>query len=501
LKRTRKRASGLLLHITSLPSKYGIGDFGPEAYKFADFLNKAKQRFWQVLPLSPTSDKSSYSPYNGTSAFAGNAILISPEVLYKEGLLKKREISKNLKFTTSKVDYKSAYAYKQKLFEIAFCRFQNLHSHYEFDEFCSRNDYWLHDYAIFKVIRSCFKGKNWCNWPVKIRDRDETALSSIRSKNAEDLRYEEFLQYLFFKQWTQLKKYCNEMGIEIIGDIPVYVDFNSVDVWSRPEYFKLTESKRPKFVSGVPPDLFSSTGQLWNNPLYDWPRLRKKDFDWWIRRFIHNLDMFDLVRIDHFRGFVAYWQVPAGAKTAVNGRWIRGPGDGFFQRLFKCINKQSIIAEDLGYITSRVKQHIKKYDLTGMRVLQFGFGKNCFRNPHFPGNLKTDCILYTGTHDNNTLKGWFDNDTNKQTKKRLCEYLGHKVLSEEIHLELIRLAMNSVAKFVIVPVPDILGLGSDARMNHPGKSKGNWQWRLQANQLSSKHASKLASLTCQNDRA
>jgi 4-alpha-glucanotransferase len=499
--RKKKIASGLLLHITSLPSKYGIGDLGPEAYKFADFLSKAKQTFWQVLPLNPTLDKSNYSPYNCTSTFAGNTMLISPEILYQQSLLKIKEISTKLVSKTSKVDYKSAYAYKQNLFKIAFRRFRDLSQQQKFAHFCSKNDYWLEDYAMFSVLGKRLKGQTWYDWPRRFRDRDKATIELIKIELDEQIQYEKFLQYLFFHQWTQLKKYCKNKGIKIIGDIPIYVSFNSADIWSNPEYFKLTKSKKPQFISGVPPDLFSSTGQLWNNPLYDWRSLKNDDFEWWVRRIKHTLDMFDLVRIDHFRGFVAYWQLAAGSKTAVNGKWIKGPSDDFFKTLFKHVNLKSIIAEDLGYITPTIRKYINKYGLTGMRVLQFGFGKNFFRSPHFPDNLKANCILYTGTHDNNTIKGWFEKEIDERSKKRIFDCIGHKVSSNQIHWEMIHMAMDSIAKMIIIPVQDVLGLGTQARINHPGKTRGNWRWRLKPGQLTSKHALKLATLTCKYNRS
>jgi 4-alpha-glucanotransferase len=499
--KNKQKASGLLLHITSLPSRYGIGDLGPDAYEFADFLSKAKQRFWQVLPLNPPSNKGRNSPYNCSSAFAGNSLLISLELLDQQGLLKKTEISKKLISKTSKVDYKSAYAYKQRLFKIAFRRFKSFSKDQKFDQFCSKNDYWLDDYALFSALCKRLREEVWCDWPRKFRDRDKTAIDSIKIELAEQVKYEKFLQYLFFKQWAQLKKYCNNRGIKIIGDIPIYVGFNSADVWSHPEHFKLTMSKKMRFISGVPPDLFSSTGQLWNNPVYDWTKLKKDGFEWWIRRIKHNLDIFDLVRIDHFRGFVAYWQLPAGLKTAVKGKWIKGPGDDFFRTLFKCINPNSIITEDLGYITPSVRKYIKKYGLTGMRVLQFGFGKNFFRSPHFPDNQIKNCIAYTGTHDNNTIKGWFEKEIKEPMKERLFCYLGRRISSNNIHDKLIELLMSSVANLVVIPVQDILGLGPQARMNHPGKTQGNWQWRLRPGQLTSQQASKLAALTSKYGRS
>jgi 4-alpha-glucanotransferase len=498
--KNKTRKSGLLLHVTSLPSKYGIGDFGPEAYKFADFLSRAHQKFWQVLPLNPTLHKYRYSPYNCASAFAGNTLLISPEMLYQQGLLTKDEISTSVISNTSQVNFKMAHINKQKLFRIAYQGFRGISGRKDFDKFCSKNDYWLDDYALFSTFRKRYKEKTWCDWPRKCRDREEAVINSNKNELEEQIEYEKFLQYLFFKQWSQLKEYCNNQGIKIIGDVPIYLALNSADVWTHPEYFKLTKSKKPKFISGVPPDLFCSTGQLWNNPVYDWSRLKKQDFGWWLKRIKHNLDMFDIVRIDHFRGFIAYWEVHAGVKTTVNGKWIKGPGDAFFKTLFKHVNPDTIIAEDLGYITPSVRKYIKNYGLTGMRVLQFGFDDNFLDNPHFPENHINNCIAYTGTHDNNTIRGWFEKEIKKQTKERLFNYLGRMVSSNRMHDKLIELLMSSTADRVVIPVQDILGLGSQARMNHPGKTRGNWQWRLKPGQLTSKHASRLATLTCKYGR-
>ncbi|MHC4293254.1 MAG: 4-alpha-glucanotransferase [Planctomycetota bacterium] len=497
----RKKASGLLLHITSLPSNYGIGDLGPEAYKFADFLSKAKQSLWQVLPLNPPSSKSGNSPYNCDSAFAGNSLLISPELLFRQGLLTKKEISAKVISKTSSVNFKLACRHKQKLFEIAYRRFKTISDQDKFNRYCLDNDYWLSDYALFSAFCKQFKGKVWCHWPKKIRDRDSTAIEIKKSELAELIEYEKFLQYLFFKQWNELKEYCNNLNIEIIGDVPIYIAFDSADVWSHPEYFKLTKSKKQKFISGVPPDLFSSQGQLWNNPVYNWITLKKDSFEWWLKRIRHNLDMCDIVRIDHFRGFVAFWQLHAGVKNAVNGKWIKGPGDAFFKALFKHVDPNKIIAEDLGYITSSVRKYIKNYALTGMRVLQFGFENDFLNSPHFTENHINNCIAYTGTHDNNTIKGWFEKEIKEQMKERLFDYFGRKVPLNKMHEKLIEILMNSAADRVVIPVQDILGLGSLARMNHPGKIRGNWRWRLKSGQLNSEHASKLSSLTCKYNRS
>jgi 4-alpha-glucanotransferase len=496
----KKRASGLLLHITSLPSKYGIGDMGPEAYKFADFLKKAKQKFWQVLPLNPPSRKSGNSPYNCSSAFAGNPLLISPQFLFQQGILNKKEISQKAGFDNKKTNYRLAVSYKRKLFKMGFQRFQNKNHIKDFKRFCSSNDFWLNDYALFMAMQCHFKERLWCDWPGKFRDHDRIDIEPVKRELAKQIEYEKFLQYLFFTQYRQLKKYCNDIGIQIIGDIPIYLALDSADVWSHPENFKLTRSKRPQYISGVPPDLFSIKGQLWNNPVYDWQKLKKNGYRWWIQRIKHNLELFDVVRIDHFRGLVAYWQLPAGSKTAVNGKWIKGPGDDFFKTIFKNVNLSSIIAEDLGYITSNVKKYIKKYRLTGMSVLQFGFGRNCLQSPHFPDNIKQNSIAYTGTHDNNTIKGWFKKEITPQARNRIFDFLGHKTAPGQIHWQLINTAMNSSARLVIIPVQDILGLGSESRMNHPGKSRGNWQWKLRTGQLTSKLSSKLATLTQKHNR-
>jgi 4-alpha-glucanotransferase len=503
---TPKRASGLLLHITSLQSKYGIGDLGPGAYRFAEFLARAKQSYWQVLPLNPlTLRQNPYSPYNCISAFAGNHLLISPDLLYCQGLLHKSEVQDCPRFAESKVEYPKVVSYKTRLLNAAYEHFKNSRRQQDYERFCIENATWLDDFALFVALRQHFGRILWCDWPVKLRDRYKDAIKAARDSFPEAIGRGKFLQYLFFRQLASLKSYCKQLGIKLIGDIPIYVAYTSADVWSNPEIFKLTKAKKPQFVAGVPPDMFSRTGQLWGNPVYDWTALKDMRYRWWLQRIGHNLKLFDIVRIDHFRGFFAYWQVPAGSKTAANGKWVKCPYDDFFSTLFKRFASQAIIAEDLGIITSDIKTFIEKHHLTGMRVLQFGFDGNLTKNPHFPANHKKNTIVYTGTHDNNTAAGWFAKEANTQQKKilfaclgeaqrrRAC--LGRKVPANQIHWELIKLAFASIANLAIIPVQDCLGLGESARMNRPGRIKDNWQWRLCPGELTPQISKKIAKLT------
>jgi 4-alpha-glucanotransferase len=330
---------------------------------------------------------------------------------------------------------------------------------------------------------------------VELRERWTSPLAAAKTKLQDSINRQKCLQYLFFSQWSALKQHCDWLGIEIIGDIPIYVSYDSADVWANPEIFKLNRYKDPEFVSGVPPDLFSKTGQLWGNPVYNWLALKRTNYSWWYARLRHNLAMFNCVRLDHFRGFFHYWRVPAGDKTAKNGKWMKGPGPEFFDMVFRRYPKKSIIAEDLGIITPDIKSYIERSELAGMRVLQFGFGGNPKTNGHFPKNHIENSVCYTGTHDNNTAVGWFTKEANKQQKKRLLECLGNKPKESEIHWEMIRLAMGSAANLTIIPVQDVLGLGTEGRMNHPAKTKGNWQWRMRPGELTAQVAKKLANLT------
>jgi len=496
-----KRASGVLLHVISLPSKYGIGDLGPEAYRFADFLVQAKQSHWQVLPLTPPMPRPPYSPYNGLSAFAGNTLLISPELLHRQDLLTRKDIQDKPALSAVRVDYPSVISYKTKLLDIAFARFKVMSKRADFELFCLKNKDWLDTFATFVVLRRYFQSRSWCVWPEKLRDGKQDALKSVKLQLRDAIDKEKFLQYLFFKQWFSLKYYCNERGIQIIGDIPFYVSYDSADVWAHPEFFKLTGTKKARAVAGVPPDYFSRTGQLWGNPIYDWKSLSKTGYRWWIQRIRHNLTLFDVVRLDHFRAFVAYWQVPAGSKTAKGGKWVKGPGEKFFNRLLKHFPSRCFIAEDLGSITEDVRAIIEKFQLHSMKVLQFAFDGDSAANPHCLDNHVKNCVVYTGTHDNNTVRGWFQKEAKPKQKKRLFEYLGRKVPVSQVSWRMIALASSSVGELAIIPMQDILGLGRHGRMNRPATVKGNWCWRLRRGQVRAPIVRKLARLTQAYGRA
>lgn len=490
-----KRGSGVLLHITSLPSSYGIGDLGPWAYRFADFLTQTKQSLWQILPLNPTDPAYGNSPYHTISAFASNPLLISPELMVQDGLLAKSDLESLPKFPKGCVDYAAVMAYKEKLFNLAYERFRNERQKYEYERFCLENSHWLEDFALFVSLKTHFHGRAWSEWPGEIRDREPQALRCLKRELRHGIEMEKFLQYLFFQQWTSLKGYCNQRGIQIFGDVPIYVQYDSVDVWTNPEIFKLDHKKRPYAVAGVPPDYFSETGQLWGNPVYRWEVLQERGYNWWVRRMEHTLRLFDVVRMDHFRGFIAYWEIPAGEKTAINGRWVEAPAEDFFNALLKRFSCLPIIAEDLGVITPDVRETMHHFGFPGMKLLLFAFGEDNPMHPYLPHTYERNYVVYTGTHDNNTIKGWFESEATPEVKKRLFRYLGRKVPVEELHWELIRLAMMSVANMVIFPIQDILGLGEEARMNRPATTKGNWQWRLLPQQLTPSVARRLMEMT------
>ena len=361
----RRRASGILLHITSLPSRYGIGDLGPQAYKFADFLAGAKQSYWQILPLNPPSPMG-YSPYNCLSAFGGNNLLISPEQLYHEGLLKRKEIEDKPEWPKGKVDFGLVVPYKMKLLNLAYERFKAKYNEDDYRKFCADSKDWLDDYAIFIALRQRHKNRSWGDWPEEFRNRNAEAIESAKAQLREAIEREKFFQYVFFKQYFALKKYCNERNVKIIGDIAIYVSYDNTDVWTHPEIFKLTKERKPRFVSGVPPDVFSPKGQLWGNPVYNWNVLQKTGYAWWLNRIKHNAKLFDMMRLDHFRGFVYYWQFRAGDKTAKNGRWVKVQSEDFFTQVLKVVSSEQIIVEDLGYITANVRAIIEKFHLAGM---------------------------------------------------------------------------------------------------------------------------------------
>lgn len=491
-----KRGSGILIPIRSLPSRYGIGDMGPWAYRFVDFLHQARQGYWQILPLNFPNYGSGYSPYSCISAYGGNPLLISPELLVQDGILAEGDISRGISPEGENIDYSRVATAKEDMLRKAWERYRGeayLHNH--FHKFCEENHHWLDDFCLFLALKDKFGGRVWREWPPELRDRDEEAIRGMRDTLREEIDGGKFFQYLFFSQWQSLKKYANERGVDVIGDIPIYVNYDSVEVWKNPEIFKLDGEKRPLFLSGVPPDYFSSTGQLWGDPVYRWDVLKEARYSWWISRIRHNFSLFNLVRIDHFRGFVAYWEVPAGEETAVNGQWIECPVDDFLGTILEYFPKLPVIAEDLGTITPEVREVIQRYQLPGMRVLLFAFGHDLPENPYAPHNHIRNCVVLTGTHDTNTVRGWFEKESSEADRKRLCDYVGKELSYESVPGEFIRLAMGSVADTVIIPIQDLLGLGEEARLNKPATTEGNWQWRLTPDQLSPALAEYLKGIT------
>ncbi|MDO8445940.1 MAG: 4-alpha-glucanotransferase [Deltaproteobacteria bacterium] len=491
-----RRGSGILLHISSLPSMHGIGDLGPGAYRFADFLVETKQCLWQILPLNPTSTAHGNSPYSSFSAFAGNPLFISPDLLLTEDLISMSDLDELPSFPDDKVDYEAVTEHKNKILGRAFERYRgNIGQDYGFERFCVENELWLGDYALFISLKDHFNGIAWCDWPEEIRDRCEDAVKDWSDRLKERILKEKFLQYLFFKQWHMLKGYCNARNIKIIGDLPIYVCYDSCDVWTNPCLFKLNCEKRPDFVSGVPPDYFSETGQLWGTPVYSWSALKEDGYTWWIKRIEHNLKFFDTLRLDHFRGFVAYWEVPAQETTAMNGRWVDAPVYDFFDTLVRHFPSLPFIAEDLGVITPDVREVMNTYEFPGMKLLIFAFGGDMPANPYIPHNITKNSVVYTGTHDNNTIRGWLSGEASHEDKIRIFKYMG-KILGEESsHLDFIRHAMMSVANTSIIPMQDILGLGEEGRMNTPSVGDGNWRWRLRHKDITHSIKKELTEMT------
>jgi len=489
-----RRVSGILLPITSLPSQFGIGDLGKGAYKFVDFLKDTKQSFWQILPLNPTESFYFNSPYHGTSAFAGNTLFISPEILFEEGLLEKGNLENLPQFSNDKVEFDKVIELKKSFFEIAFGKFKIKSLRYEFEDFCLNNSSWLDDFALFRALKGRF-GVSWGDWLEELRDRNSQALNAVKGELSEEIEKVKFLQFIFDKQWKALKEYANENGVHIIGDIPFYVDYDSVDVWVHPELFKLNENRKPYAVGGVPPDCFSSTGQLWGNPVYNWDKFREDKYEWWVKRFGRALETVDIIRIDHFRGFVAYWEVKAEEKTAINGEWVNVPSYDFFNTLLKRFVSLPAIAEDPGIITTDVGEVMKHFGFPGMKVLLFAFGDDNPHNPYLPHMYEKNCVVYTGTHDNNTVKGWFEKEAKEDEKLRFFKYIGKEVSVNEVNWEFIKLAMSSISDISIIPLQDILGLGEEGRMNIPGTIKDNWRFRFSENALIDSVKEKLLNLT------
>lgn len=488
-----KRASGILLHISSLPSAFGIGDLGPESYRFAELLASQKQHCWSILPLTPTRVSDGNSPYQTSSAFAGNPLLISPELLAEDGFLPKQS-PKVEQDHDSRVDFQNVIERKTAILTQAYAEYKKTSLHQsEFDAFCSKNSIWLDDYALYVAIRQK-TGKPWYEWLPSIRQREPNTLKQKRQQLAEQLEQEKFAQYLFFSQWSRLKSHCHSLGVQIVGDMPFYVAHDSADAWVHPKLFSLYGNGKSRTVGGVPPDYFSTTGQLWGNPTYNWQRQQETGFQWWIERIRHNLLLCDRLRLDHFRGFVAYWQVSALAKTALHGRWVKTPSNPFFAVLKHNFPSLPLIAEDLGYIDQPVKDALKKLKIPGMRVILFGLDDSK-DNPHIPSNHIENSVIYTGTHDTNTAQGWFTNEASAKEKANLQSLIGKKVEASEVSFEVVKLALSSISNLSIIPIQDVLGLGAEARMNHPSKPLGNWTWRVTKQQLNSRKLSELGELT------
>jgi len=488
------RSSGILLHPTSFPSRFGIGDLGLEAYKFIDFLRESYQQYWQVLPLGPTGYGN--SPYAAYSAMAGNPLLISPAQLQEQGLLTEEDFANLPAFDSSKVDYDKVLPIKVELLKKACKNFQ-IHAtplqQTEFAGFCDSKAYWLDDYALFMALKDAHEGAAWHTWEPELVKREPETIEQARRQLSAEIFYYKFVQFEFFRQWSQLKTYANMSGIQIIGDIPIYVAQDSSDVWAHPDIFCLDEETRePKLMAGVPPDYFSATGQLWGNPVYDWEELQKQNFKWWIGRFEAMLDYVDVIRIDHFRGFEAYWAVPQGEETAINGKWLKAPGEELFDAIKEKLGKLPVLAEDLGVITPEVEALRDKYEFPGMKVLQFAFGADA-GNPFLPFNYSRNFVVYTGTHDNDTTVGWFDKASDYE-KQNLLLYLGC-FSHEGVHWDLIRLALSSIANQAIIPLQDVLGLPTQARMNFPSKAEGNWEWRYHSEALNRELSDRLKILT------
>jgi 4-alpha-glucanotransferase len=480
------RAAGIFLHPTSLPSPFGIGDLGQGACRWVDILAESKQLFWQVCPLGPTGYGD--SPYQSLCSFAGNRLLISPQKLFEMELLTREELDEIPALSDAAIDFGNVIAEKDRLFEKAYARFNDSN---EFLDFCEREHYWLDEYALFKVIKEQHKGKSWVEWDPQLKLRFPAALDAVQASERRAIRYEKFLQFMFHCQWMELRNYAKNAGVRIIGDMPIYVAYDSSDAWASPELFELDEKGGLLRVAGVPPDYFSATGQLWGNPLYQWKNMRQDGYSWWIKRIKKALELVDYLRLDHFRGFESYWAVPAGSAIAVDGTWEQGPGEDFFNCLRNALGAVPIIAEDLGEITHGVEELRRKAGLPGMKVLQFAFSGDA-SNPYLPYNVNSDSIMYTGTHDNDTSCGWYAGLGEKE-HAFVKGFLG--CTDNDFIDRFLRCAYASPSRLCIVPAQDVLGLGAGNRMNTPGVEGGNWQWRMLPGYMDAKYFKLAKELT------
>jgi len=486
------RSSGILLHPTSFPGRYGIGDLGDAAYRFVDFLAETGQSLWQLMPLGPTGFGD--SPYASFSAFAGNPMLISPDLLAVENYLNEEDLAQIPDFSADRIEFGPVIEYKKLLLARSYERFQATATAQEKENFVTfrqTNSSWLDDYALFMALKEHHGGASWNSWEKELATHQPQALAKWREQFAAEVSYQSYLQYQFYRQWSAIKQYANQRNIKIIGDIPIFVAYDSADTWSHPDLFHLDKDGNPLIVAGVPPDYFSATGQRWGNPLYKWEALAAQNYSWWISRFRRTFELVDIVRIDHFRGFEAYWAVPATEETAVKGQWLKGPGAALFTVVHTELGEPPIIAEDLGVITPEVEALRDQFGFPGMKILQFGFGDNP-TNVYLPHNFERNTVVYTGSHDNDTTRGWFEKAP--EGERAMAQlYLARD--GSDISWDLIRLAFSAVSDIAVVPLQDILSLGSEARMNTPGQAAGNWGWRYWPDALDETIKGRLTDLT------
>ncbi len=493
------RASGILLHPTSLPGAFGAGDFGADAYRFVDWLASTGQSFWQMLPLGEVG--SGNSPYMSRSAFAGNILLIDLVELADHGWLAQEDLRPDPEFRPERIDFVLLQSFRVERLRRAAENFFATHAdsaHKTYEEYCAAESVWLDDYALFMTIAELKHWRAWNRWPKALVQREPAALKQVAKENADEISFWKFCQWCFSRQWLKLKRYANEHGVRIIGDVPIFVAYQSADVWSNQELFELDEKGRPTVVAGVPPDYFSETGQLWGNPLYRWHTHQQTGYAWWIARMRHALQQADWVRVDHFRGFAAYWEIPADAPDAVTGKWITGPGEKLFEAFENALPTLPVIAEDLGVITPDVEALRDKFHLPGMRILQFAFGDND-SNPFVPHNYVPNAVSYTGTHDNDTSIGWWKMAP-ENVREFAMQYL-HSSNGAAIHWDMMRALSASVANLVIFPMQDVLDLSGEHRMNFPGHPNGNWAWRFSWSQLYPEQSQALSKMTAENERA
>jgi 4-alpha-glucanotransferase len=494
------RATGILLHPASLPSRGGIGDFGPAAYEFVEFLAAGRQGLWQVLPLGPPANGN--SPYSSTSAFAGNPLLISLERLAERGWIEmdsSRPVAPTQK--TGAIDYQDVYQRKLPLIVEAarnFLHKAQFSARSRFEHFCGTNAWWLEDFVLFDALRERYARQCWKDWPRELASRQPAALEAAREELAIEVDLRRVTQFFFFEQWRALRLYCAQRSVRVVGDIAIFVDHDSADVWSHRDQFQLRKDNfEPEAVAGVPPDAFSATGQRWGSPLYDWSAMKARGYDWWVDRLRWGTQTCDYIRLDHFRGFEQFWEIPASEPTAVNGRWVDGPKDELFDKLREALGGLPFFAEDLGYITPAVHALRERHQIPGCAVLQFGFG-DAGAHVYLPHRLTPDRVVYTGTHDNDTTLGWWNSGTSEDERRAIRAYVGES--DDGIHWAFIRMAQASVASLAVVPLQDVLGLSSEARLNTPSVSEGNFRWRYQQGSLTSVLAEKLAALAAVTDR-